>query len=62
MQFATVLEQLGIPHEPVPSGKEAEWLKKCLDVVFDLNRFPTQGVRETPERYMFQAELLVDLE
>jgi hypothetical protein len=32
-KFAEILNKLGIPHKPVPQGKEKEWLERCLNAV-----------------------------
>lgn len=61
-QFANILAQLGIPHTPVPKGKEYEWLKKCLDKVFPPQSADNMRVRDAQGSYTTESDLLVELD
>lgn len=60
-QFAVILQKLNIPYKPIPPGKEEEWLQKTLDTIFPTTRGEGM-VRELPEGYMVDSDLLVDFE
>jgi hypothetical protein len=61
-KFAEILDKLGIPHKPVPQGKEKEWLEKCLNAVFPIGGAHPAQVREMPADYSSEGDLLVELE
>ncbi len=62
-QFATILDQLDIPHKPVPEGKEEAWLQKTLEVIFPSpDSSSAKLARETPANYFTDSDLLVDFE
>lgn|GEM_PF-4494367 len=60
-QFAEALEHLGIPHQPAPEVKAAEWFAKCLDVVFSTEKINNE-VCKRAELYHTGRALLVELE
>ncbi len=60
-RFAKILDYLNIPHQPIPTGKEEEWLQKVLDTLFPIAR-DEGAVRETPIAYTTDSELLVDFD
>ncbi|OYT71218.1 MAG: restriction endonuclease, partial [Armatimonadetes bacterium JP3_11] len=47
-QFADILDELRIPHHPVPKDKKLEWLQECLDKVFSSR--PDQDIPSKPHR------------
>jgi hypothetical protein len=61
-KFAEILNKLGIPHKPVPQGKEKEWLERCLNTVIPIGGTYAAQIRETPADYSSEGDLLVELE
>jgi hypothetical protein len=61
-KFTEILNKLGIPHKPVPQGKEKEWLERCLNAVIPIGSTYAAQIRETPADYSSEGDLLVELE